>query len=61
MRNVKQLHEIRAQIEWLSGWANFGTAEDRAWREGFIEYLESLAEKIESQEAHTTQRKRAAE
>jgi hypothetical protein len=55
---VKQLHEIRAQIEWLRSWANFGTDEDRAWREGFIAYLETLAGRIESRQG--AQQKRAA-
>ena len=57
---MKQLHEIKAQIEWLRGWANFGTVEDRAWREGFIEYLESLAQKIESRQVRVAQRRHAA-
>ena len=57
---MKQLHEINAQIEWLRGWANFGTAEDRAWREGFIEYLESLAKKIETRQTRAVQHKHAA-
>ena len=57
---MKPLHEIRAQIEWLRGWANFGTAEDRAWRDGFIEYLESLSRKIESRQARAAQHRQAA-
>ena len=57
---MKPLHEIKAQIEWLRGWANFGTAEDRAWREGFIQYLEGLSKKIESRQMRTAQHSRAA-
>ena len=57
---MNQLHEIKAQIEWLRGWANFGTAEDRAWREGFIEYLESLAETIETRQARAVQHRQVA-
>ena len=57
---MKQLHEIKAQIEWLRGWANFGTAEDREWRKGFIEYLEDLARKIEHRQARATQQSHAA-
>ena len=57
---MRQLHEIKAQIEWLRGWANFGTAEDREWREGFIEYLEDLARKIEHRQARTAQQRHAA-
>ena len=57
---MKQLHEIKAQVEWLRGWANFGTAEDRVWREGFIEYLENLAKKIESRHERAAQHERAA-
>ena len=57
---MKQLHEIKAQIEWLRGWANFGTAEDRAWREGFIEYLETEATKIESRHERAVQHRHAA-
>jgi hypothetical protein len=57
---LKQLHEIKAELEWLRGWANVGTAEDRAWREGFIEYLENLSRKIENRQARAAQHKQAA-
>jgi hypothetical protein len=57
---LKQLHEIKAELEWLREWANFGTAEDRAWREGFIEYLENLSRKIENRQARAAQHKHAA-
>ena len=58
---MEQLHEIKAQIAWLRGWANFGTAEDRAWREGFIDYLEDLARKIENRQSRAAQHTRAAQ
>jgi len=58
--NLKQLHEIKAQIAWLRDWANFGTDEDRAWREGFIEYLEHLAQRIEERHARASQARHAA-
>ena len=53
---MEQLHEIKTQIEWLRGWSNFGTADDRAWREGFIEYLQGLAQEIETKQARDVQR-----
>jgi hypothetical protein len=42
---LEQPHELREQAAWYRAWADFGTDADRAWREGFIGYLESLAKK----------------
>jgi len=59
-RKLQRPQELRAQAEWYRGWSDFGTAEDRAWREGLAEYLEKLANEIEYRRARAEQRKHAA-
>jgi hypothetical protein len=57
---LEQPHELRAQAEWLRGWADLGTDADRAWREGLANYLENLAGEIAYAQTRDDQRKRAA-
>jgi hypothetical protein len=57
---LEQPHELRAQAQWFRSWAGFGTDADRAWLEGFADYLEKLAGEIEFEQTRDDQRKRAA-
>jgi hypothetical protein len=58
---LERPHELRELANWFRGWADVGTEGDRAWRDGFVVYLEKVALEIEVVQMRATRRKHPVE
>ena len=54
---MQKPHDLRKLAEWYRGIAAVGHTDECAWRVGFAEYLEKLADEIEHVERRDERRK----